>query len=74
MYIQDCLLGKKLANVDLFANCLPDAEKIDDLILKPAGFDDPEKADANNLLATRGPASHAWNLAKKPMGKLKSWI
>ena len=64
-YIQTFLLQRKLVSTELFANCLPDISKVDDLILKPAGFDDPNTASADDMLATRGQVCHAWNMARK---------
>ena len=67
-YAQGFLPARKLANVELFANCLHDANKSDGLVLKPDGFDDPIKADVNDMLSTRGQGSHDWKLSKKAYG------
>ena len=54
-----------MASTELFANCLPDASKIDEYLLIPAGLQDPTIAEWYDALSTRGQLTHAWRLAKK---------
>ena len=63
-YAQDVLRGRKLVSSDLFPDCLPDSPEIDEYLRKPAGFGRPAIAGPNDMIATRGHVSHAWNLAK----------
>ena len=46
----------------------PDANKLGELILKPAGFDGPAKEDVRDMWSTRAKVAHAWKLAKKAYG------